>query len=69
MTQHEAIIDYLQKNKSISPYEAFAYLGITKLSTRIGELIKAGYSIDKRIEKHTNIYVKTTPYVRYSLGV
>lgn len=69
MTQHEAIIEYMKQNGSISPFEAFAFLGITKLSTRIGELIKAGYCIDKKREKHTNIYGKTTPYVRYSLGV
>ena len=69
MTQHEAIIDYLQKNESISPYEAFLYLNITKLSTRVGELIKAGYNIIKKWEIKTDIYGKQTRYVRYSLGV
>ena len=42
MTQREAIIDYITKFGSITPMEAFADLGITKLATRISEMRKDG---------------------------
>ena len=66
MSQHEAILKYLKKNKTITPMEAFWSLGITKLSTRVGELSRAGY-----VFKKERIKVKTRrgeAYVmRYSL--
>ena len=44
-TQHEDILNYLQKRGTITPWQAFTDLGITKLATRIGELKRAGYDI------------------------
>lgn len=37
--QHERILRFLDENGSITPMEAFSELGITKLSTRIGEKV------------------------------
>ena len=45
LTQHEKILIYLQNNKSITTFEAFEKLGITKLTTRISELRKSGITI------------------------
>lgn len=45
MTQGQRIIQYLEEKESITPMEAFSDLGITKLSTRIGELKQSGYVI------------------------
>lgn len=53
MTQHEKIADYLKNHGSITPAEAWDNLHVTKLSTRIGEMIKAGYDIKK-----SNIVIK-----------
>ena len=47
MTQHEAILRYMQKYGAITPMDAWNELHITKLSTRIGELIEDGYRIKK----------------------
>ena len=45
LTQHEKILIYLQNNGSITTFEAFEHLGITKLTTRISELRAAGFTI------------------------
>lgn len=44
-TQKQKILDHLAKKGSITTFEAFAELGITKLTTRISELRKDGYPI------------------------
>jgi len=67
MTQHEKIIDYMKKNKSITPMEAFNHLGCTKLSTRVGELKKAGFNIESEMEKATDRYGMPIRYKRYWL--
>ena len=47
--------------------EAFVDLGITKLSTRISELIRDGVDINKETERSANRYGEVTHYTRYSL--
>ena len=42
MTQREAILQYIDEFGSITPMEAFAELGITKLATRISKCEKTG---------------------------
>ena len=42
MTQHERILDYMDRFGSITPMDAIFDLGITKLATRIGELRQLG---------------------------
>ena len=42
MTQKERVLKYMQDFGVITPYAAFRDLGITKLSTRIGELRRDG---------------------------
>ena len=47
MTQHQIILE-LAKKRWISPLDAFLNGGGMKLSTRVGELRKAGYTfVDK----------------------
>ena len=65
MTQHERILEYLDRFGSITPMDAFMDLGITKLSTRIGEICKAGHQIDKKIEYTQNRYGQKVHYMRY----
>ena len=66
-TQANEILRYIKQNGSITPMEAFTNLGITKLSTRIGELIKAGFNIKKEWTEHTNLAGRTSHFMRYSL--
>ena len=63
MTQHEKILRYIQIHGSITTYEAFLNLGITKLTTRISELRKAGFTfISEKCKSENGEY-----YFRYKL--
>ena len=67
MTQSERIIAYIEKYGSITPYEAFADLGITKLATRISEMTARGIEFDREMETSKNRYGQEVHYMRYSL--
>ena len=67
MTQREAIIKYITEFGSITPMEAFADLGITKLSTRISEMRKEGMVFKIETVRMKNRYGKPTSYCKYSL--
>ena len=64
MTQIEAISKYIDDFGSISPIEAFSDLGITKLATRISEMIRDGAKINKKVELKKTSYGKITHYKR-----
>ena len=66
MTQHDRIREYISDWGSITPMEAFRDLGITKLSTRIGEMIAAGEKIKKETEYSVNRYGDKVHYCKYS---
>ena len=68
MTQREAILNYINEFGSITPMEAFADLGITKLATRISEMRKDGMQFKIEMVKTKNRYKKTVQYAKYSLG-
>lgn len=67
MTQGERIIRYCADFGSITPFEAFRDLGITKLATRVSELIREGTQIYKKPEHSTNRFGEKTYFMRYSL--
>lgn len=67
MTQYELILLWLRENGSITPMEAFNHLGITKLATRIGEMIRNGVKIIKTREEGLNRYGVKTHWVKYTL--
>lgn len=68
MDQHTRILRYLETHKGgISPMEAFSELGITKLATRIGEMIRSGIRIVKMWEEGMDKYGNPTRYRRYYL--
>lgn len=67
MTQKEMVVKYIRDFGSISPMEAFSDLGITKLATRVSELIREGENIKKVPEKRLNRYGKKCRYMRYTL--
>ena len=46
MTQHQKILDFMDAHEWITPMECFSQLHITKLATRIGEIIRAGIPIE-----------------------
>lgn len=65
MTQHQRILQYIDDFGSITPMEAFQDLGITKLATRVSELIRDGERIEKEQVSGKNRYGDNTHYMRY----
>lgn len=67
MNQKEQILDYLQKFKTITPMEAFADLGITKLATRVSEMRSDGIEFHIETVKRKNRFGKPIRFCKYSL--
>ena len=66
-TQHERILKYLKHHRQITPMDAFNELGITKLSTRISELIGMGYPIKKDWGEGLDRYGDKVRFMTYRL--
>lgn len=67
LTQHERILGYVMEHGSITPMEAFLHLSITKLSTRIGEMMRAGILFVKTRVDSENKFGEPVHYMKYSL--
>lgn len=68
MTQKQRVIDYLQKHAEITPMEAFADLGITKLATVVSELIREDNApIEKVWKRSTNRYGEPVMFMSYRM--
>lgn len=66
MTQKQLIRNYISDFGSITPFDAFADLGITKLATRISEMRADGEEFRIEKIKSKNRYGKTIQYCKYS---
>ena len=66
MTQREAILQYITEFGSITPMQAFADLGITKLATRISEMRKDGMNFNIEMVHMRNRYGKSVSFAKYS---
>jgi hypothetical protein len=66
MTQREAILQYIEEFGSITPMQAFADLGITKLATRISEMRKDGWKFKIETVTVKNRYGNSVSYAKYS---
>ena len=66
-TQHQDIDRFLSGHpEGLTTYEAFEKLRITKLSTRVGEMICLGYKITKTPEVQVDSRGKVIKrYIRY----
>ena len=67
MTQKEQILDYLARFNTITPMEAFAYLGITKLATRVSEMRRDGIEFNIESVTSKNRFGKPVRFAKYSL--
>lgn len=67
MTQNERILRHLRDFGSITQREATEEYGCQRLAARIGELRRAGYQIDRRMESSKNRYGERVTYARYTL--
>lgn len=68
MTQCERILKYIDEKGSITPFEAFTELGVTKLATRVSELRRAGEKIQKKMVSGTNRFGEKIQYMEYRRG-
>ena len=66
-SQKQRILEYVQEFGSISRREGFMDLGITELSSRIGELEAMGHRFDRKTEVSQNRYGEDVSYTRYTL--
>jgi len=69
MTQNQRIIDYLQRNGSITTIQAISDLKITRLASRMVEIQAAGIPINKESIRVDTQEYGPTRVTRYSLGV
>ena len=68
MTQNEMIIKYLNKHGSITTYESYSKLFITRLSARIFEIkYKYGIEFEEEWVTKKNIYGKPCSFKKYIL--
>lgn len=67
MTQERAVLKYMQEFGSITSFEAFQELGITRISARIFELRDKGHEIISIPMKTKNRYGNTVNFVKYKL--
>ena len=65
MNQHTLILDFIRKYKTLTPYQAYECLGITKLATRISELRAKGVKIKDVWEENYNRYGQKVRYKKY----
>lgn len=67
LTQAQQIMQYMKEFGEISQLEAWRDLGISKLSTRVGELIQSGVAINKRPSTSLNRWGQPCSFMIYSL--
>lgn len=67
-TQADLVLDYMQRNGSISSTEAFLRLGVTRLSAAIFVLKKRGQQIKTTRRKALNRFGKPVSFAVYSLA-
>ena len=68
MTQKEKVLDFLKRNGTITKYDGFKYLGITKVDTIVSYLRKEGYKITGETVRCKNQDGVPTHYTKYSLA-
>lgn len=68
VTQKELILNYIRDFGSITPMEAFADLGITKLATVVSRMRRIdGIDFDIRMVTAKNRYGRPVRFAKYSL--
>lgn len=68
MTQTERVLDYLTQFGSITALEALRDLGIMHLSSRITELRRMGYPVERDMIEVKNRFGEKTRVARYKVA-
>lgn len=67
MTQNEAVLRFMQEHGAITQMEAAQELGCWRLASRICDLKRDGYDIQKDTVRRRNRYGDPVSFARYSL--
>lgn len=67
LTQCEKIIQYMTEKGCITPFEALREFGCMRLASRISDLRKAGYSIQKEMATAKNKNGEPVRFAVYKL--
>lgn len=67
MTQQQAVLNYIKDYGSITSWEAFMDLGVTRLSAYIYLLKKDGYKFKSSNITRTNRYGKNSTFSKYEI--
>ena len=67
MSQNEMILEYMERNGSITQAEAMNALGCFRLGARIWELRRRGVKIKRVMEDGLNRFGGRIRYARYSM--
>ena len=67
MNQRERVLDYMERNGSITSLEAVNDLGVMELPRRICDLKERGINISKERIKVRNRFGEYIPVMRYSI--
>lgn len=68
LTQCEKILQYIEREGSITPLVALREFGCMRLASRITDLKRKGYIITKEMETARNKAGEPVRYARYRLG-
>lgn len=68
MTQNEKILAYIEEYGSITPLDALREFSCMRLASRISDLKRAGYEVQKTMEVSTNKAGEPVRYARYTIG-
>lgn len=67
MTQCDRLIEYMTNNGWVDPMTSWSELGIYRLASRICDIKKMGYKIEKGKKDVINKYGETVTVARYRL--
>jgi hypothetical protein len=68
MKQTERVLDYMRRFGSITTMQAFADLGVARLSARIADLKDEGFDIVSETLSTKNRYGEHVRYAKYRLN-
>ena len=69
VNQCNKILDYIEREGSITPLDALREFGCMRLASRITDLKRRGYAITKEMETAKNRDGEPVRYARYKLEV
>ena len=67
LTQCDRIIQFIEETGSITQLEALEQFGCMRLASRMCDIKKMGYAVEKKMEKSRNRYGEPISYARYTI--